>query len=733
LNFNTEFKDFMANNAYEIAPMLASLAGILSSTTLNPDSIDAAFDVDARPDYTPPGIDYISKLITPAHPLAKTIFPTQENVKGIEKSIKEENDFSGSLHEGICREDDDGTATFNTMMFALGFGAMNKNINLVYQSLNTINDAFVKNHDELQLEKNMHKMVDWFHVTGNTSLSNIYVQRTGTLVDNYAEEYDFLGFEQSRISEYAKQKVTQKSLTPSPLTSADKHEISAVKRAGEPLPTELDTKYRNKPIDLLYKAANDNQTNSPNKTPEQGLSAMQKDLQGKTLRQFTPADVLNNTGASITDKAAGNALYEEIRTGELGKKLNQPLYVVDKDSEQFLRNITGRGTKALAVLLLGMSVVNLVMVRGAVAEQSTKIRKFSALLELLFYTAYAVEVVCIKFKGLENVRLLYHVFENINPEKDEDWVVAIQNYIDDMSHGVRLTPIALMGVGANLISLVFNISDLLHSIHEHNTGESIADILDISADVLEILAILAEYAAKDSTAYFFLESLGPLGWIASLVSFVAFIVAYNCEETPLQHWTKHCPLSLVLPEKNMTEYESCTSLLSILQTPNASISILNPEEKTGYQSIEVYIKLPCFKIGDVSLQVETTWERENETSQVVTAANSVMIVKNIEHAKQTLITPASIKQCCDAQGRVVAMRYIYNDIPVKITHEHEGFISIDTKINYRTRVRLYSQKHKYSLPYVPGTKKLPKESREIKGLRIDTTLPGWYYVEVSSH
>jgi hypothetical protein len=732
LNFNTEFKDFMANNAYEIAPMLASLAGILSSTTLNPDSIDAAFDVDKRPEYVPPGVAYIAELVN-GHPLVPTIFPTEENVTSFNKNMRIDADFGAYMHTRQCRKIDDGTATFNPFMLALGLSSMKKNINLVYQSLNTINDAFVKNHSMVQREANMTKMTNWFHISGVPALSNIQVEHTGDIVGEYAQDYDFIGFGSDRIKAYANQKATQDTLTPNPLTSADKHAISTKTRAGEPLPEQLNIKYRNKPIELLYQAANEEQSSyAPQMTPEQGLSDMQRKLQGKILRQFTPDDVINNTGASLTNKLAGTNLYDEIHEGELGKKLDMPLYTIDKENESALHEMTEGGTKGLSVLLLGLSLANLVMVRGEVVEEKSRIGKMGRFFEALFYTGYALEVVYVKFQGMDQVKNMYDIFESDADLEKIDWVTEFQHKISKLTDGIELTPIAVMGIGACIISCVFSLADMLDDLKERNYGSAGADLLDIAADVLEILAILAEYAAKDSIAYAFLDTLGPLGWIASLVSLVATIVAYECAETPLEYWTKHCPLSNILPEHNMNEYESCTSLLSILQSPSAIIKVIDSTENKGYQSIEVYIKLSCFNVGNTNLQVETTWERECETSQVVTAANSVIFVKNIDHAKQTFFTPSAIKQCCDAQGRVVAMRYIYNNIPVKITHEREGLLDIDTRIQYRTRVRLYSEKHKYALPYVTGSKKLPEESSELTELKIDTTQAGWCYAELAT-
>jgi hypothetical protein len=719
----------MANNAYEIAPMLASLAGILSSTTLNPDSIDAAFDVDKRPEYVPPGVAYIAELVN-GHPLVPTIFPTEENVTSFNKNMRIDADFGAYMRPRQCRKIDDGTTMFNPYMLALGLSSMKKNINLVYQSLNTINDAFVKNHSMVQREANMTKMTNWFHISGVPALSNIQVEHTGDIVGEYAQDYDFIGFGSDRIKAYANQKATQDTLTPNPLTSADKHAISTKTRAGEPLPEQLNIKYRNKPIELLYQAANEEQSSyAPQMTPEQGLSDMQRKLQGKILRQFTPDDVVNNTGASLTSKLAGTNLYDEIHEGELGKKLDMPLYTIDKENESALHEMTEGGTKGLSVLLLGLSLANLVMVRGEVVEEKSKVGKMGRFFEALFYTAYALEVVYVKFQGMENVRFLYHVFEPVKPSEDDDWVVRNQKKLGEVLYGERLTPLAIAGVGASAISLVFSVSDLIYDIKQQKIGEAVADLLNIAADSLEILAILAEYALKGSVADIFLGALGPLGWLASLIGLVATIIAAACEETPLDHWTKHCPLSKIIPDSDMSEYESCTSLLSLLQTPTASIQLLTPPTEKFYQTIEVYVKLPCFTIGDTSLQVETTWEREEIDTRYVTSDTSVMPVNTVKHAKQQFIAPSLIKECCNAQGQVVGMRYVYQNVPVNTKDEALNFASSSTKAVYRTRLRLYSHKHKYSLPYVPGSNKLPNDEPKRTNLSVNLIEPGWYYVQ----
>jgi hypothetical protein len=724
LDFNTEFKDFMANNDYNIAPMFASLAGLLATTTLNPDSIDAAFDVDARPDYTPPGINYATQLIKDDHPLAKTIFPTQAQYEHVRNKTAEIPYYALTIRKATCTKEDRGTTNYQPSMMAIGLAAMHKNVDFIYESLNTINESLHKIRNVAQREEGMQRIVHWLYTSASPDYLNMLVLRTGE-VDSDFNEFKILGFEEQKIQAYAEHsKADKKTIIPANLTHNESAAISRLKKENLPLSAELQSKLKAQPINLIYQAVNDNQ-HSQSEAQEHVYTTAQQAKQGEVLKQFTPADVENNTGASVHDEAAIETLHHEIREGELGKQLDQPVFVMMKETmtSQYVNALS----KSASVLLLGMTVANLATVREEMARRSSEPGKLAAMVEPLFYTAYAIEIVYIRFKGMEHVERLYQTIL-AKTSLGEGWITTFRENIGDITYGSKLTPLAIAGLGACAISAIFDIDELIHDIKQQKYAQAVADLLNLSADVFQALAILIEYAAEETMWSSLASVLGPVGWIAALLGLVAVIIANAFSETPLAHWTKHCPLSNVLPDTSVSEYESCTSLLSILQTPTAGISLVSAVSNESYQTIELYVHLPCFDITKTDLQIETTWEREKISTMVIPGALPAVMT---DGSAQQPITPIQIKQCCDAQGRVVGMRYIYVDVPVNPRNEISGMMTSSIKIHYRTRLRLYCEQHQYSLPYVAGTKHAASEETNNKVQGINPEEAGWYYCEAT--
>lgn len=720
--FNTEFTDLCANGEYDYSQVFASMAGILSNVTFNPHSLDSGLDIELAskaPFVPPPGVDYIKQLTQASHPLYRALFPTQTQIDDMQKQVKHDPHYAQSITPEKCHAKDSGDGAFNAMAFAMSFQNMKANTEALLEGLTSMHKSFSRVADKTQAEINLEHTVKWYHASGQPVLAEVKTATTGTI----PEGYDIIGFDQANIEQYYRKTVFdyQQTVESSSLSSADKQVLSQHLRAGSVPPEHIQSKLKLEKINLVAQVVNKNQSAA---NMGQATTAEEQAFNHKILRQFTQADFINNTGASFIDEASANEIHTSITVGEFGRKLNQKVLIVHK-AKPWLDRLDGFN-KGLSVLLLAMQTYNLITVRRATVKYKKRSVKAAKIFQLLGYTGYAVEATYLRFQDVEYVRQLYHFYHQL-PEENADWVLQYQKFMGNTLGGARLTLLATAGVVAIAIGTVFSVADLLHQIKEDNPGEAAADVIEMGGNIFSVLAIFAEYAGKATVWGAIEEFFSPfsLGLIGAVLGLVALIVAVIFTDTPLEKWTKHCPLSLKHPDNTMTEYTSCTSLLSLLLTPTVTIQQLPQQNNSAYQNIEVYIALPAFTIGDSSLQVETTYAKDDVTTSGTTSSVT-------EQGKQQQIIPSQIQQCIDAQGRVVAMRYIYQNIPAKVMSEHDAFNLYDNQqIHYRTRVRLYTHKYQYCLPYVKQETGAPKRQPEPKKLQINTQQPGWLYAEAN--
>lgn len=725
IDFNTEFKDICANGDYNYTQAFASLAGILANTGYNPHSLDRGLDIElaSKAPFVPPAAAYIKKLTTPSHPLYDALFPSDEQVEDAKKKIKADPHYAQGITQADCVKYDVGNGAFNTMAFAMSFEALQSESETLFESLVTLQEGFTRRTNAEQEKTNMKNISKWYHVSGQPVLADIKIVKTGKV----PEGYDILGFDKDSITRYKTNSEYYYSNTKtSTISKQDKITLSQHIKAGTEIPYTLTSKVQSQKINLVAQFVDSSNPSQRAANSNYNVNITGEQTNSSVLRQYTVGDVGNNTGASFATQSTVNETYQSIATGELGNTISANTFAI---SEQKIADITQSASHGLSIVLLGMQLYNLARVRSATVKYQNKAVKITKAFEILGFTMYSIEATYTHFKQATNARNLYHIFSKELPSKETDWVVAFQDYSKIVFRVSRLTPLATIGGAACVINLGFSLYDMFQQIKEDNPGEAAADLLQIGSDAFSALAILQTYAEGEAAFEGLLTLFGPFGLVAAILGLIALIVASIFEETPLEHWVKTCPLSLQEPDKLMTEYASCTSLLSLLLTPNAAISQLGDSTHQAYQNIVVYVALPSFKIGDSSLQVQTTYSKETQPDS--TAMYGVPLPPAIQPGDlpQHNITPTEMQECIDDKGRVIGMRYIYQNIPANLKSEHSFLYSQHDQIHYRTRVRLYTNKHKYCLPYIEGQTKKPKAEALPKNGHIDTTQPGWICAE----
>lgn len=726
IDFNTEFKDICASCDYNYTQAFASIAGILANTGYNPHSLDHGLDIElsSKAPFVPPAEKYIQQLTNTAHPLYDVLFPSQQQVDDAKKKIQHDPDYAKSITKADCVKQDDGSGSFNTMAFALSFEGVKSNTEALFESMVTLQEKFTRSANEEQRTKNAKQLLKLYKVSGQPLLTEVEVVKTG----NVPEGYGIIGFDKTTINNFkTSNDFYYHSSAANDITPQDKAEMSQHIQAGTDAPRPLKAKFRAQKINLIAQMVKDTQQNGSAANSAYRPQTAYKNINGQVLRQFTASDVENNTGASFTPESNVNDIYQSITEGDLGKDIKATVFAIPK---KHIFNFAKGAGSGLAFILLGMQLYNLTRIRSEAIKYHSLVAEGFKIGEMLGFTLYSIEATYVYFYKAENARNFYHLLSKEIPVKSKDWVNSFQDFTQSIFKVSRLTPLASLGVIACGISAGFSFFDMIHQVKEDNPGEACADLLQMGSDVYTALAILETYAESAAVFESLSAILGPFGLIAAILGIIALVLASIFEETPFEHWAKTCPLSLKDPDKNMTEYASCTSLLSILLTPQVSLRQIGDTNNKAYQSIEVYVALPSFKIGDTSLQVETTYSKETQT-QVTLTAGGIPAPPAIQpnDLPQTTITPTEIQECIDDKNRVVGMRYIYQNIPANLKTTSSLFISDTDQMHYRTRVRLYTNKHRYSLPYVAGQNKSPKTEQLTKHGHIDTTQPGWIYAE----
>jgi hypothetical protein len=520
--------------------------------------------------------------------------------------------------------------------------------------------------------------VNLLSVSGESSFKNVALGTTGNISDNV----EIFGFDEASLK-----------------TGLQKFPRSSV-------PVTQD------PINLVYR--NNDNPNDPN--------------DGKTLKKFSPANVINNDGAmvaliGVTENVSDsvNELYKNLRTGNVGGTIKALVLTIPSedfgiDKHTIMQSFAGLG-RGLSAIQFALHAYNLLTVQ----EGAEKYKNFGAQLiygfQTLFYTGYALETLYIAFRDIENVASLYGNVSLV--------LKLRQRFLRTIKSA--LTPFALLGIAANVIDFSFALSDLIQSIQDKNLGTGTGNVMLMGSSVLSALSVMINYvpeevrnadkavkAVQAGTATAeetelaatlgerrvallviedFFAPVGGIGWVALVITILAMAVIQYFTDSPLKAWAKQSPFAKSNPG-TQNDFDTMQSLLALLLTPKVLMTQLDSKPRSPYQSFSVLVNLPAFDIGSDALIVKTTWSRENmaslpsNTGQPMFYPDPNASEQNLQHS----ITPTTIDEICDASGRVIAMQYNYINVPVNIGNKSTSV----TTITYNTQVAL--QYGEYRIP-----------------------------------